>query len=296
MINSIPHIFTRDFPYRDKVRFFRKVLYAFLFLNTLTLLPIANELFGYHGIIGSAGWNTSVPWYKQGSAAFLNILSHPANGTRPWLMYVFLIGHMGALVTGFLSIWPRLSAFAVYFFTANLFYKGYAAFTGGEVLIVIMLFYLMFISDEDRERNSVLQNVLNNTFYWVMLIQVCFVYLFSTWYKLLDVNWTNGMALTYVAQIEHFSSWPLRSFFENSPFLSKVFVYITLGYQALFPIVVWIKKVKIPFLIVGVLLHLGIAFGMGLFTFGLTMILMYLLFLDYEQISRFRGLFKRKRN
>lgn len=291
MIAKISHIFTREFQYAEKINLFRKVLYLFLILNALTLLPIANDLFGYYGIVGSGGWNTSIPWYKQGSNGLLNLLSHPVNANRPWIAYFFIGGQLIALITGFLSIFPRLSAIAIYFFTANLFYKGYAAFTGGEVLIVIMLFYLIFINENSKAENNTsyfFQNLLNNTFYWIMLIQVCFVYFFSTWYKLIDPNWISGAALNYIAQIDHFSSAGMRLMFEKNTFVSAIGVYITLAYQALFPILVWVKRLKIPFLIVGVLLHIGIAFGMGLFAFGLTMILMYLLFLDNEQIQKIK--------
>lgn len=290
-MKTVLNVFTQPFPHKQKMRLFRRLLYVFLFLNTLTLLPIAEDLFGYYGIIGSRGWNTSVSFVGQGLTAWLNLLSHPLNAGYWWLSYLFIAGQLTALGLGFFNILPRLANFFIYFFSANLFFKGYSAFTGGEVLVLLLLFYLIFI-DEDAKptiasdsRVSTFQNVLNNTFYWVMLIQVCTVYVFSTWYKLYDENWLNGQALNYISQIDHFSSGMMRFLFENNPVVSAIAVYATLLYQLLFPILVWIKKIKLPFLFVGVILHLGIAFGMGLFTFGITMILMYILFLSNAQLN-----------
>ncbi len=299
MIKKIPEIFLRSFPHGEKIELFRRILYLFLLLNALSLLPIANEIFGYHGIVGTSGWNTSVPWYSQGSKALLNVLSHPLNSPNPWIAYFFVFGQITALIFGLFKFWPRLSAIAVYFFTTNLFLKGYLVFTGGEALINILLFYLIFIHSgfsKKKEKDipiSVFQNVLNNTFYWILLIQICVVYLFSTLYKFGDAYWQSGEALMYIARVDAFSGDSMRFFFADNPVLSAIGTYIALIYQGLFPILVWVKRIKIPFLILGVIVHLGIAFGMGIFTFGIVMILTYILFLDINQIKVLKCKLKR---
>lgn len=299
MLKKIPEIFLKPFPYWEKIDFFRKVLYVFLLLNALSLLPIATEAFGYHGIVGTGGWNTAAPWYQQGSKGLLNILSHPINSTYPWLAYIFVYGQIAALIAGIFNVWPKIMAVIIYFLTANLFVKGYLMFTGGEALISILLFYLMFLQRSDCGKQaepyfSPLQNVMNNTFYWIILIQICVVYFFSTLYKLIDPFWVNGEALMHIAKIDAFSGDSMRYLFANNPIFSVVGTYLVLAYQGLFPVLVWVKKVKIPFLILGVIIHLGISIGMGIFTFGITMILTYILFLDTEQLRKLR-LFKKKK-
>ncbi|MDA7803911.1 hypothetical protein N8987_04980 [Crocinitomix sp.] len=294
-----PEIFTQPFQHWNKLMFFKKMLYIFLILNTLSLLPIANEIFGYNGIVGSTGWYTGTPWYLQGSRGLINILSHPYNISRPWISYVFIIGQLVALGFGLFNRFPKLAAVLVYFFTVNLFNKGYLMFTGGEILINLMLFYLIFIqrSDKNRDDNpefSEVQNVLNNTFYWIILIQVCVLYFFSNFFKLLDPIWRNGEALMYVSRIDAYSSASMRFLFADNPVISMVGTYIVLLYQGLFPILVWFKRIKIPFLTVGVILHLGIAFGMGIFTFGIIMILVYIPFLSDSQIRTIQNRFRKK--
>ena len=302
MMKSIPHIFIQDFPHWRKVELFRRALYIFLFLNTLSLLPIAKEIWSYNGIIGPRGWNFGIPTIEQGSYALINVLSHPANNTYTWVYIVFIIAQLIFLTTGILRIFPKISSVMIYFFTVNLFLKGGQMFTGGEVLVSLLLFYLMFIQKSNKEKQKIsfriskdenpeftfLQNVLNNSFYWMCLIQVCLVYFFSTFYKLLDWNWINGSAVMYVSRIDAYSSGLNRFFFADNYTLSLIATYSILIYQALFPILVWFKKIKKPFLIFGVIFHLGIAFGMGLFTFGIIMCLVYLLFLDVEQIDKLK--------
>jgi hypothetical protein len=278
--------FIKDFGHWEKVEFFKRALYIFLFFNTLSLLPIANDLFGYNGLVGSRGFS----WI--GTDAFLNLLSHPANNLRPWIFWIFISGQLLFLSLGFFRIKPVLSSVAIYFFTVNLFTKAGLYFTGGEVLVNIILFYLIFI--QKNKHNSVLQNTINNTFYIILLIQICVLYFFSSFWKLYDENWTSGMALQYISKINYYSSNWMGNLFNND-LISKMATYGVLIYQATFPIFVWFKKVKIPFLILGVLIHLLISFGMGIFTFGIIMILTYILFLDVKHISKIKSIFNRDR-
>src|SRR5690606_607952 len=133
----------RDFPYLEKIELFRKVLYLIMLINAITLLPIAEDLYGYYGLVGTKGWDLSVPIHLQGTKALVNILSHPANSGYYWVYILFVMGQLVFLLTGLLGKWPRLSAFMVFVLTINLNMKGYMAFTGGEVLLNMVLFYLI---------------------------------------------------------------------------------------------------------------------------------------------------------
>lgn len=302
MIKRIPEIFTTPFSHWFKIELFRRVLYIFLLINTLSLLPIAHDLWAYDGMSGTR-WDFSVPTWQQGSRALINALSHPANAAHPWIYVAFIIGQLVFLLTGIFRILPRISAVAVYFFTVNLFLKGAIMFTGAEVLLNLMLFYLMFIQRSDHankwrpsfwiERNeepvfSNIQNTVNNAFYWIVLVQVCLLYFFSTLYKLLDENWISGHAIQYISRVSAYSSDSMRFLFSDNPGLSFSAAYLVLLYQGTFSLFVWVKKIKVPFLLFGVIFHLSIAFGMGIFTFGVVMCLVYLPFLSEDQLDWLR--------
>ncbi|MBN4071096.1 hypothetical protein JYT72_01170 [Crocinitomix catalasitica] len=290
-MKKLAEIFTADFRHWDRIDFFRRVLYVFLFINTLTLLPIAWEIWSYNGITGTRGY------HSVGSYTVLNVLSHPKNSSWEWVYIVFVIGQLTFLVTGFLNKWPRISAILVYFFTVNLFLKGSIMFTGGEVLANFLLFYMIFIhKPREGSKYSFFQNVLNNTFYRIILIQICVCYFYSFWYKLYDENWLSGEAMMYVARVDHFSSSLMRWLFAENESLSLIATYITLLYQGAFPLVIWFKKLKAPVLILGVLIHLGISFLMGLFAFGVIMILCYLLFVEDRHLNWMRAKVSFKRS
>ena len=288
-MNKIINYFTNDFAHWNKIDFFKKALYIYLFLHTVSLLPAANDFFGYNGIGGTKGF----AW--TGSDAFLNVLSHAINHNHTWIFWSFILGQLFFLTLGYFSINPKLSGFMIWFLTANLYLKGGVFFTGGEVLINFMLFYLMFIQKTDKSSaNYELQNAMNNSFYVILLAQVCILYFFSSYWKLYDENWTNGKALYYISQIDSFSANWMKFLFTTYPSLSVIMTYSVLLYQGLFLILVWTKRFKTPLLIFGVFLHLGISMGMGIFAFGIIMILSYILFLDNEQINKIKG-FKLKR-
>jgi hypothetical protein len=287
MLGRISYYFVKPFEQGFKIALFRKVLYGFLILNTISLLPIAYELFSYNGIVGSGGWNTDLPWYTQGTKAILNALSHPINSQYSWIFWFFIFGQLFFLVLGILGKWRRLSSIMIYFFTVNLFLKGYLMFTGGEALVNILLFYLIFMDEkvDEAARNYQLQNILNNTFYIVIIVQICVLYFFSTFYKLIDPHWWSGEAMMYISRVDAFSGNTLKFLFADHPNVSKAASWMVLFYQGAFPILVWIKKVKIPLLITGVIFHLSISIFMGIFTFGIVMIITYLLFLNDHHIQ-----------
>lgn len=148
MIDAIPYYFTRPFQKAYTVKTFRKALYWFLLFNTITILPSVYDLFGYNGIGGTRGFS----W--DGTGAFLNLLSHPINARHEWIAWVFVCGQLAALILGLLNRYKRLAAIGVYFFSANLFLKAGLFMTGGEILVNILLFYLIFI-DEDAPESGI---------------------------------------------------------------------------------------------------------------------------------------------
>lgn len=306
VISKIPYYFTQDFRHWKKIEYFRTVLYIFLLVNTLSLLPAAHEIWAYEGIVGPRTWNTDSWTYR-----LINILSHPVAMQYKWLYIAFIVGQIGFLITGLFRVLPKLSSVMIWFFTVNLFLKGYLVFTGGEVLVNFLLFYLIFIQRSDKAsaklrskilvrdheppRFSPFQNILNNTFHIVLLIQVCVLYFFSAFYKLLDEYWVSGEAVMYISKVPAFSGDIMKSVFSDNYTLSLIATYATLLYQGLFPLLVWFKKIKKPLLLFGVFFHLSIGFGMGIFTFSLIMIIVYLLFLDEGEIGKLFGFFGRKK-
>lgn len=112
-------------------------------------------------------------------------------------------------------------------------------------------------------------SVLN---YWLLLfVGVGLVYLDSVFFKLTSKNWTSGLGMWYPATLPQITiinnQWLL-----NQEILIKFLGYLTLFFEILFPFLFWVKRLRIPFLIIGVGLHIGIfiEFPIPYFALGVT--------------------------
>ncbi len=111
-------------------------------------------------------------------------------------------------------------------------------------LIHIFLFYLMFINENGKKTG--VNAVLSNLFFWACRIQLIFVYFFAAIYKLTGDTWITGQALHYLMNMQEFSlPWVVGSL-EGATWVLTIGTYLSLVYQLLFPILVWIKRIKIP--------------------------------------------------
>lgn len=117
-------------------------------------------------------------------------------------------------------------------------------------------------------------SVLN--YYVPLLIGVAFVYFDSVFYKLASHNWMAGIGMwlpSSLPQITHIDA----SWFLNIQWLAIGLGYITFVFEAIFIFTFFRKKWRVPLLIVGVCLHIGIVLQFPIPWFGLGVIAIYLL-------------------
>ena len=108
-----------------------------------------------------------------------------------------------------------------------------------------------------------------------MRIQICLVYFLAGYAKLLNVDWMSGTAVNDVFKVHDYS---LPFLYNYDGAFGKELNFLVIGYQLLFPILVWVQRIKKWFLLIGVLQHLFIAFIIGLPSFGFIMIIAYAAF------------------
>lgn len=254
-------------PGTEAANLFRKSLYVYLLFNCIQLLPAMPTLYG------GGSWIIPYHYTRFSVETLVNLLSLPALENLYWLFFLF---QALACLCGLFSVAPRICAVVVWLTTVNLNNRVYLMNTGGEQLVNILLFYLMFVSSGKEERTPV-RNVFDNTFIAACKIQVLMVYALSALFKILQPEWRNGSALFYVFQMDEFTL-PFLKEWSYIEFFVKVLTYFSLLYQLLFPALIFTRKVKKPLLIAGTALHVGIAFCIGLFNFSLVMICCYSLF------------------
>ena len=206
-----------------------------------------------------------------------NVLSLPLHilDYLPQLAWVFYIGYIISLILLLwkADFWVALSCFILHF---NLYHTAYLVQNGGDMLVnLILIFTCIYWSKSNL--------TLKNLALWLVRTQIALLYLVSSLYKLESGgDWLNGEAIFLMKDNLVFGPDLFQGLNKN---MYAVLCYIVLSHQILFPVLIWFKKIKFSVIILGMLIHLGIAFILGLFDFGIIMCLSYLFFLNNRELD-----------
>jgi hypothetical protein len=172
----------------------------------------------------------------------------------------------------------RLAFFILWFCILNINNNVYSTLSAGDHLFQQLLFFSIFLSDGHQKHSPFKTDLdisVHNAGIIALRLQVCIVYFYAALAKLQDTDWLNGTAVGTTFAVHHYSSPFL---YDSNGLLSVCMNYLVIGYQLLFPALVWIRSIKKWFLFIGVVQHLFIAFVIGLPSFGFIMIISYAIF------------------
>lgn len=224
-------------------------------------------------------------------------------------IYFQIIYHLGILIAILFVIGykGRLVSILNFIFAYSLINRGYLISDGGDNLMSLLLFYLMFADvtqyfSIDSKINKNIKNnefktILHNFAIYACIVQICIVYVTSALYQLQGDKWINGTAIYYITQVDIFSNPFLTGILNHSDILMTFLTYFSIIIKIAFPFMILMgKKSKIFIVSCIILFHSGIGIFMGLITFALTMIASEtLIFSDFEYRKIFLYLRKLKR-
>ncbi len=124
----------------------------------------------------------------------------------------------------------------------------------------------------------------------IRLIQLhmCLIYLFAGAGKLRGDSWWDGEAIWGAIANKEYQSMDLTWLVEY-PELVHLMSHVTIFFELSYCALVWPKTTR-PFVIaLAVILHLGIAFGLGMMTFGLVMLIANMAFVSPKFVRRLLG-------
>ena len=167
-------------------------------------------------------------------------------------------------------------ALVIWVLYLNLYNIGYLTMNSGDMItgnIMLFLAILSYRPGSPSFRNLVL---------WLLRLQVIIIYLVSFLYKLEGSDWLKGEALYLISKNNVFGSSLLNGFPSG---LLTFMTYMVLIHQMLFPILIWFRKLKLGVMILGMIIHLGVALYMGMPAFGWIMIIVYIPFVKSEDLK-----------
>ena len=266
-----------DFKHQPReIKWFKNALSLFILYKVCVYIYLFPELFSEHRFI----------FLSNKPVNFLIDTAFFLSNNYSILLAICMISAIGLFsVLEIINKSNYFIRFFLWLIILNLTNFLYPTLTCGDYLLNQLLLFNIFLTNKSF-KNSII-NELSTLIHNIALIgikmQVCLVYALAAWFKINDANWLNGSAIYDIFQIPEYSN---TVFYSLPEWFCTISTYVVLVYQLGFCILVWIKPIKKYILALGIFQHLVIAFGMGLFSFGIIMIVCYILFLNYDYKSQ----------
>jgi hypothetical protein len=254
----------------------RVAISVFILLQLWWLLPAWGYLYGSEGYIE---WFISNDLFRI--RALLNIVDladalAPYGCTDQQVLYGFTAGYALAvlgLLSGWRSRWLAALVCLLHFMlnnTAIIFGYGVESFTH------IGLFYLIFVPSGSYlslvRHPAPAPSALATFVLRILQLHLCLVYFNAGLAKLGGTDWRLGEAVWYTLANTNYGTLRLH-WLAQVPLLARLATWWVLAVETLYPVFIWPRRTR-PFWLANiVLLHLGIGLLMGLYMFGLVMII-----------------------
>lgn len=122
----------------------------------------------------------------------------------------------------------------------------------------------------------------------ILQLQLCATYFVTGFVKATGRAWQEGEAVGTVLQLGELQRFPIPDFL-MTPLASHVMSYATLAVELGFPFLIWIPRLRVPVLLVGLVFHLGLEWTLNVQLFQWTILGFYLLFLVPRSVRAQRG-------
>jgi hypothetical protein len=178
------------------------------------------------------------------------------------------------------GLFCRAAAMVAWFLHLSCVTSGGFMSYGVDNFMTIGLFYLMFAPLPDRcSLDSRLWRAQTKDFHRlgffqrVLQLHLCFIYFFGGLDKCLGLGWWNGTNIWRALTRPPFNVIPPHILARWSYFLPAIGILVCL-IETGYPFFIWPKKTRVIWLVSVLGMHLGIALTMGMYLFGLIMVVL----------------------
>lgn len=240
------------------------------------------------------GQNSFISFQAEGLLQVLHVNTEWLRGHYKLVIFFYAF----FLTFNMLGIGRNATAFVVYLFVELLQRLNHLTLNGGDNLAKFMLLYLAFantyeyfVLSESKAKSPSRQrisNLLSNLAAYSIMIHLCLAYFISGISKAHADVWYNGIATYYILSLDRFKGTPLNDLLVRNGWFVLISSYFTILFELYFPALIWVKKLRVPLMIMGVGLHLGIYAFMMIYGFQFIFLLTYGLFFTNEEMLKFR--------
>ncbi|NQV52759.1 MAG: hypothetical protein HQ500_06230 [Flavobacteriales bacterium] len=251
---------------------FIRAIYLTLIWSTIKLLLIGDVVWGEEWL--------HVLYTPFGNIdRFAMILNETA--VRPYYLW-FVVPFLALLIGGLLGLHNFFTRAVVWYLYVALHFGNVEISTGGHHLYQQLLFFhILFFRVSDRAGGiwAATRRLLHHLGFYAIWVNIALLYFASAYWKTFGEMWFSGQAMLMSISFEAYSFPGILALLPSNTWYLLIGTYAVFAYQLLFAIAIWIKPVRKPFLLFGLLFHLSIVFIVGLADFGVFMIASYSIFL-----------------
>ena len=210
------------------------------------------------------------------------------NGTLDVLFAIFMIAAL-CLTLGFCT---RLSAIIVFLGLISIDARNSLIFTGADNVMRVEAFLLMFSQcGKALSLDLLLKRKLKGEPIWapvkpenpwalrLLQVQIALVYWAAYSVKICGTTWINGTAVYYITHIIEENKYAIPYLYDHR-WTCQILGYLTLIGEFSLCILIWIKELRLPIIIMGIVMHLFFDYTLIIPQFQTIMIVSLMSFIE----------------
>ena len=266
---------------------FRIIWGLILMVNLYYYIGSVEDFYGPQAILSFKTVQQMFPY------PHLNILNYfsPTLESVYLLLGFYFLALLGVIV----GFYTRTSLIISLICLVSLHHRNIWLLSSADFLLRLITLYLVFSPagyalslDKYFNRNSKkYQSGLHAP--WVqrlIQIQLSVVYVWTAWHKVKGDAWFDGSAVYYATRLQDFYNFSIPYFMDSKWFLMFM-TWSTLALEFGLGTLVWIKELRKPVIISGIIFHLGIEYTMSIPYFEIIMVALLILFFTPEELRKF---------
>jgi hypothetical protein len=266
------------------IRILQVIIGSMICFRIGTEIPFAAYLWGPDGISTT---ETSQHYFGETLGSFFDNLFFSSMSGVYALLFLLFVGATSLIFNIKTRVASALCAFTFILLESRL----PAINDGGDNIMRLTLIYMILLTSKPLKENlSKIKIWVHNIGVASIILQLMILYETSGFLKANGEKWQNGTAMYVISNVEWFSLPGFRTLFSN-PYITTIGTYVPMFFMILFPVAIF-SRFKFLWIFIGVMLHFGIAYAMGLIVFSSVMIGLELSLINDSEYERF-GLFIR---
>ena len=259
--------------------FFRITISLLALAQLIILWPHLLQLYGNYGFIQWAIIETETDtWLPSiGKVCLLLQDLHITSSGCVYLIFSLYGICLLVLLIGWKTRLFAILAWLLHSITVN---SGYISLYGLDTMLHICFFYFIWMPiGANYSIDEKLNPSINKPSFLAALgirtlqIHLCIIYLNTSIAKMSSIQWWNGEGIWRALMQPQFSQFDY-SWLAQYPWVAVFLCWFTLLIEGGYVVFMWLKPTRKFWLLSIISLHLGIAFFMGLWLFGVIMIIM----------------------